>query len=690
MKRALAFSGLMALLVSCPQPQPPAVDLPDVTVDLGQQTSTRVTEPYAGTWRVTSVPLWLSVSSYLGSGDVALTITADRNGRTPLTADQSELTDQIKVEWTAPDGQTKGTAIWTVKAQQYELTGRVQDQAAVTAQDIQPQALSSVQTRDALPESRGIIVTYRSPAIRDAVLKDTGLQAQGLNTPAGQSAAKLQALGVGRQDRRALTRQSLVLGVPASSAALNTLRADPNVESAVPNRVLHALSTPMTGQALAAPLVPTDQYAPLQWAFQLLGYQAVWRDMEGGPYRKPVTVAVLDSGVRLDHPDLAGKLFGPSEGARDFVDNDTDPTDPGTADYTGNLASHGTHVTGIIAANWGQNTTATCAGCSPTGVVGATYLAPVNILPVRVLSKDGVDVATLTTALEYAAGNPVSFNDAALTNPHPAQVINLSLGGPGLTVAEAAPMCDALERLRRQGILSFAAAGNDGTTAPYYPAACPAAVAVASVTLSGGSAPVKAWYSNAYPKVELSAPGGAYNPAHLFNGGTLNGQPFPDDIISTGWDYRKNEPNYTTMSGTSQATPQATALAALLLSKGVTSTAEDTLQRMKDTATDLGAAGADERFGVGMINPAAALNAPDITDTLGLRLQDEQGRTFQPALNALGQFDAYLGSGTYRVVAGRDRNGNGIYGEVQEPRAERSVTLGAGQPSVNVGVLIPR
>ena len=122
----------------------------------------------------------------------------------------------------------------------------------------------------------------------------------------------------------------------------------------------------------------------------------------------------------------------------------------------------------------------------------------------------------------------------------------------------------------------------------------------------------------------------------------------------------------------------------------MTSTAEDTLQRMKDTATDLGAAGADERFGVGMINPADALNAPDITDTLGLRLQDEQGRTFQPALNALGQFDAYLGSGTYRVVAGRDRNGNGIYGEVQEPRAERSVTLGAGQPSVNVGVLIPR
>ena len=61
----------------------------------------------------------------------------------------------------------------------------------------------------------------------------------------------------------------------------------------------------------------------------------------------------------------SGIMFGPSEGARDFVDNDTDPTDPGTADYTGNLASHGTHVTGIIAANWGQNTTATCAGCSP-------------------------------------------------------------------------------------------------------------------------------------------------------------------------------------------------------------------------------------------------------------------------------------------------------------------------------------
>lgn len=680
----------MALLVSCPQPQPnPA----DQTLDLGQQTSARFTQPFNGTWKVSSVPLWLSVSSYAGSGDVALTVTADRNGKTPLAADQAQLSDQIRIEWTARDGQTTGVAVWTVTVQQFTLSGTVRDQASVSAQDIQPLAGRAASAQEANPASRGIIVTYKTPAHRDAVLKDLNLQSQGQEAaPAARSAARLQALGITRAQRQPLTRQSLLLNTPATPTRLEAVRADPAVESAVPNRVLYAQSTPMkplTAQALAAPLIPTDQYAPLQWAFNLLGYPAVWRDMEGGQYTRPVTVAVMDSGVRFDHPDLAGKLYEPGQGALDFVDNDTDPTDPGASDGGGGLSSHGTHVTGIIAANWGQNTT-TCAGCSPTGLVGATYLAPVKVLPLRLLGREGTDMATLTTALAYAAGQPITFAGKTVTNPHPAQVINLSLGGPGITAAEAAPMCDMLAQLRLQGILSFAAAGNAGTTEAYYPAACPAAVAVGSVTLSGGSAPVKAWYSNYYDKVELSAPGGAYDPSYRFNGGMLNGQPFPDDIISTGWNYSKNEPSYVTMSGTSQATPQVTALSALLLSKGVTTGAADTLQRLKDTATDLGPAGSDDRFGAGLINAAAALGAPAISDTLGLRLQDDKGHAFQPALNALGQFTAYVGNGTYQVIGGRDRNGNGIYGEYSEPRAEKQVTLGAEQPTIDVGMLNPQ
>ncbi|WP_135228702.1 S8 family serine peptidase [Deinococcus fonticola] len=698
MKRALALGGLTALLMSC---SPAPVKLNDMTVDLGQATSTTVTQSFGGTWRVTGVPLWLSVNRETGSGAVALTVTADRNAVTPLQADRPTLTDTFKVEWTAADGQTSGTALVKVSAAQYTLSGRVQEQASVSAADtLGTPALNS----GAAGESNGIIVTYRSGTLRDAVLSSDGLQAQSAPaSSAGRSAATLQELGVTRPQKRALTGQSLVLSVPATRQALDTLRRDPNVERAVPNRVLHVLSTgtgqaPMTGQTLAAPLLPTDQYAPLQWAFTLMGYRAVWRDMEAGKYTRPVTVAVLDSGVRFEHPDLAGKLYGPKEGALDFVDGDTDPTDPGAPDSLGDRATHGTHVTGIIAANWGQNAAPICAGCSPTGVVGASYRAPVKVLPLRVLGSQGTDVATLTTALQYAAGQAVPFpaptaqnpKPPQVTNPHPAQVINLSLGGPDLTSEEAAPMCEAIAAARERGVLTFAAAGNDSSATPYYPAACPAAVAVGSVTLSGGSAPVKAWYSNHYPKVELSAPGGASLGASHLNGGTLNGQPFPDDIFSTAWNYQKNEPSYQAMAGTSQATPQASALAALLLSKGVTTGAEATLARMKSTATDLGAAGSDDLFGAGMLNAAAALNAPAVSDMLGLRLQDAQGRTFQPALNTLGQFTAYVGDGIYQVIGGRDHDGNGIYGEVQEPRASKQVTLGSSLPAVNVGSLVPQ
>ena len=96
----------------------------------------------------------------------------------------------------------------------------------------------------------------------------------------------------------------------------------------------------------------------------------------------------------------------------------------------------------------------------------------------------------------------------------------------------------------------------------------------------------------------------------------------------------------------------AAALAALLLSKGVTTGAEDTLARMVETSTDLGEPGRDPRFGHGMINAAAALGAPAVSDALGLRLQSERGLTFQPPLDALGRFTAYLGD---RLTASREQ-----------------------------------
>lgn len=664
----------------------PATPLPAQTVALGQASTAQASQTFSGSWQVTGVPAWLSVSPQGGSGDVALTLRADRNAGTPVDAAQSVLSGELQIEWTS--GSSSGTTTWTVRADQFRVSGRVVDAARLEGSDARVEG--SDLAASATPGSRGVIVTYRDAGVRDAALAGGGVQAQARTAQASPERATLEALGVRPAARSALGTRAALLDTPATAATLETLRADSGVLAAVPNVTLHALATP------APAVTPTDQYAPLQWAFPLLGYGAVWRDMESGGYTRAVTVAVVDTGVRYDHPDLAGQLYGPADGALDVITDtangdgdgaDTDPTDPSVSGRSS--GSHGTHVTGIIAARWGQNTV-TCAGCSPTGVVGATYRAPVRVLPVRALDSSGdTTAADVATAVRYAAGLGVTLDGKTFTNPHPAGVINLSLGG-AVSAAEGQPMCDAIADARARGALVVAAAGNDGTTLPFYPAACAGAVSVASVTLSGASAPKHAVYSNAYAQVQLSAPGGgSYLARTTYNGATLNGAAFPDEIFSTSWDYAKDQPNYEAESGTSQAAPQVSALAALLLSKGVTSGPDDTLARMVATATDLGTPGRDDLFGSGMINAAAALGAPAVSDTLGLRLQDGLGRAFQPVTDALGRFTAYLGDGSYSLVAGRDRSGNGVYGESGEPRVERRFTLDAATPAAELGDLTP-
>ncbi|WP_339095681.1 S8 family serine peptidase [Deinococcus sp. VB142] len=688
MKR-LALASLALLLTACPQ-QPVPLVVPERTIDAGNAIQMEVNQPFDGEWFVVSHPDWAKVSNVSGTGTITFTVTIDRHAATPLAADQAQLLGQIEVNGKSADGTEQSTALWDIKANQYKLSGQVVQAVGVQGNDLS--ARSVLPGRQSSNETRSLIVTYRDPAVRDAVLGQGKLSGSGVTLDRAQAARDLLTrLDVSEAEREPLTEQSVVLrGLSAQQArqVQAALAQDPSVASAVPNAVMHELATPVP------PVVPTDQYAPLQWAYKLLGYGAVWRDMEQGGYTRPVVVAVADSGVRYDHPDLAGQLLTPQEGALDVLTvgsngdgdgADNDPTDPKTPGRT--RESHGTHVTGIIAARWGQNTV-TCAGCSPTGVVGATYKAPVKVLPIRLLDVSGnTEASDVIAAVRYAAGQTVNLNGKIFTNPRPAQVLNLSLGG-AMPPEEAQPMCDAIAEARERGVLTFVAAGNASSTTPYYPAACPAAVAVASVTLSGGSAPMHATYSNAYSAVQLSAPGGSsYLAPTYFTGGELGGERFPDDIVSTGWDYVKNQPNYTTMAGTSQATPQVSALAALLLSKGVTKGPEDTLKRLIDTSTDLGQTGRDPLFGFGMVNAAAALNAPAVSNTFGLRLQDERGHSYQPPLDALGRFNAYVGEGTYRAVGGRDLDGNGIYGEIHEGGTERRTTLSPEQPQADVGVL---
>ena len=678
LRGSVAAAVLSAVLVACPQPSSPGDVLEGQATALGYALDGTLHQDFTGSWVIKSLPDWLSAVPSSGSGPLNLSLHANRSAATKTDAAQSSLIGAVVVQWRSSDGTQSGDASFSVQADLYRLQGQVGGSGtALVAADLRASqaALRGLSVVAAVPG--GVIVTYRSAAARAAALR----QERGVRAAAGQT---------------------LTLATGDVAATLARLRQQPEVQSAVPDAVLSALdmnsgaSLPLGSQALAAPLDPTDEYASVQWAYRLLGYPAVWRDMQQTPYTHAVTVAVLDTGVRYDHPDLKGKLYGPGDGALDLLSTasngdgdgvDTDPTDPATPNRTD--ISHGTHVTGIIAANWGSFTPP-CPTCSGSGVVGASYTAPIRVLPIRVLDAPGGNgsESDIALAVRYAAGEPgVVVGGQPYTNPHPAQIINLSLGAPLTDAVQIAVLCDAVAEATRRGSLVVAAAGNNGGTRPVYPAACPGAVSVASVSLSDSAVPMHAYYSDQYAQVALSAPGG--NPYTTYNGGTLNGKAMPDEILSTGWNYADNLPSYVLEAGTSQAAPQVAALAALLLSKGVAATPSAALERMIQTASDLGTAGKDAAFGAGLINPAAALGAASVGSSVGLSVQDALGRSYAPPLDALGRFDAYLPDGTFRLVAGLDSNGNGFAGETGEPRSERSLSFGPAPAltGLNVGTL---
>jgi type VII secretion-associated serine protease mycosin len=216
---------------------------------------------------------------------------------------------------------------------------------------------------------------------------------------------------------------------------------------------------------------------------------------------------------------------------------------------------HGTHVAGIIGARVNNG----------RGIAGA---APdVRILPVRVLDANGSGMSS-----NVAAG-------IIWATDHGARVVNLSLGGgpsPGIQVA----MRYALSK----GTVVLAAAGNNGasTNTAVYPAAYPEAIAVGSYdeNLARSS------FSNTGSYVDVSAPG--------------------SNILST-WSTASNA--YAVASGTSMATPYASAEAALIISKNRSLSAAAVTSILESTARDAGARGVDPAFGHGLIDPAAAVYA---------------------------------------------------------------------------------
>lgn len=239
-----------------------------------------------------------------------------------------------------------------------------------------------------------------------------------------------------------------------------------------------------------------------------------------------VIIAVIDDGVDVDHPDLAPNILRDANSkivGYDFVDNDDD-TDISTPipDW-----GHGTHVAGTIAAR----------GNNSVGVSGVCQTC--KIMPVRVLGDFGGTATDIAQGIIFAADNGAS-------------IINLSLGGPSSPVIE-----DAINYAYSKGVLPIAAAGNDSTSSPFYPAAYTNSLSVASITHDG----TKSDFSNFGSTIDVSAYGSQIL-STLPVGATLD----PMGGCGDG-NFGSSNDGYGFCSGTSMAAPVAAGVAGLILSQ---------------------------------------------------------------------------------------------------------------------------
>jgi len=239
-----------------------------------------------------------------------------------------------------------------------------------------------------------------------------------------------------------------------------------------------------------------DPLAAYQWGMVYSGFDLLWEALDAGTIAvEKTTVAVLDTGVKRNHPDLAGVEFVPGcslvpanktgDDPPPEFDGPFDMENPGRYcedQVADDVNGHGTLVSGLIAAGRGNG----------IGIAGAAA-GLVRLMPVRVLDYSGHgNSITLAWGIYYAVLNG-------------ADVINLSLGQEhrwGLSPTLQAAIDFALER----GVVVVAAAGNTGAAELHWPAAYDPVLSVGAITLWGN----RAHFSNYGQNLDLVAPGGGY------------------------------------------------------------------------------------------------------------------------------------------------------------------------------------
>ncbi|MGC7871944.1 S8 family serine peptidase [Desulfosporosinus sp. SYSU MS00001] len=298
----------------------------------------------------------------------------------------------------------------------------------------------------------------------------------------------------------------------------------------------------------AAASLPQDPYFKDQWSITNGDVQGAW-DM--GATGKGMTIAIVDSGIALDHPDLKDNIV---PGYNAITQSDA----PGeNQDDNG----HGTHVAGIAAAERND-----------VGIVGVAYQA--KIMPIKAVgfNGDGYDDA-IASGIVWAAD-------------HGANIINLSLGSDN--GVSSSVIKQAVNHAYNKGCLLVAAAGNYDpssakNTGVSYPGADPHVLAVSATNQNNGIAS----FSETGPQISLAAPG--------------------DEITSDWWSLSEGL-CYANASGTSMASPFVAGEAALIWGLHPEWTREQVVAAMEAGVKDLGTQGRDNDYGYGLVDVKLALN----------------------------------------------------------------------------------
>jgi len=633
------------------------------------------------TWTVIGGGTVSSATSTTGAdGKASVTWTLALAPGTQIVTATSSQIPNVSVSFVANNGATISGTVTTIAGLPFaanfsrSMSRGLRLSAPSRSVTRQPSAIRIVVgfKNDVLGVAAAGGMAYRSMSLaRDA---DTRLQTRVAAITKGMPVARAEVSPALLAVRLQMTDTSTI------DATIATLRADPSVEWVERDEIISirdgaprpkadipfaSADREASPSTLAAARYPSDPGLRQQlWGANMVDLPRAWSITTGSAN---VVVASIDMGVRFDHPDMAGvyttdgydfvsngsfgapemmcdgTTFSSTDGDGDGPDSDpTDPDDIDFDDFSGcwdhsTLGDHGLWTSGIIGALGND-------GVGGTGVSWSVKIRPIRVLGITGSGSD-FDIAQ---GVLYAAGLPaVGANAALVQAPSRAQIINMSLGGPGRSNA----LRTAINAAVNAGSLIVASAGNSGLDTPQYPAAYDGVMAVAAVGEDG----LLATYSTGGTFVSVAAPGGDFRFDDNGGGG----------VYGPGWDFSAGSPRHLFGYGTSAAAPYVSGIAALLLAQTPSLTAAQLRARIEQFATRPVGTTRSDSYGWGIANAYNALtqqNGPPRA-TLVRLVETTTGALRAAVATTNGNFVlSRIPTGSYYVQAGEDESGDGIIG----------------------------